>query len=92
MAPPSFASNSRRSAELIEATPKAATVTVPAATTEGAAGYRWFAKAAAAAAPAASIAAVAATTAASHAARAGARRVTLGAGSASMNSALRLAR
>jgi len=71
MKPPSFASNSRLSAELMEATSTAAAVTAPAATTEGAAGGWWSATAAAAAASAASLAAPAATTAAWHAARAG---------------------
>ena len=70
MKPPSFASNSRLSAELMEAISTAAAVTAPAATTEGAAGGWWSATAAAAAASAASLAVPAATTVAWHAARA----------------------
>ena len=85
MKPPSFASNSRLSAELMEATSTAAAVTAPAATTEGAAGGWWSAMAAAAAAMAASVAAAAAAAAAWHATRAGARRVVHGAGSAARN-------
>ena len=86
MKPPSFARNSRLSAELMEATSTAAAVTAPAATTEGAAGGWWSATAAAAAAAsAASLAAAAAAAAAWHATRAGARRVVHGAGSAARN-------
>ena len=88
MKPPSFASNPRLSAELMEATSTAAAVTAPAATTEGAAGGWWSATAAAAAAAsAASVAAAAAAAAAWHATRAGGRRVVHGAGSAARNAA-----
>ena len=85
METPSFASNARFSAELMESTSTDAAVTAEAATTEGAAGGWWSATAAAAVAAAASAAAPAATTAAWHAARAGTRRVVHGVGSAARN-------